>query len=390
MLDRLTNDPDSLLYFANYDELRGHVVAHHPHYPIDSYIICKQCGQVFINRYKLSCHVFNVHSGKRKNYKRPSAAASAAAASLNSNNNNNQNSNNNQHNNSMAASIDSVALRIQLARQQQKLERKYGCQLCKRAFRRVRDLQMHIQIMHKQLSEQSKQQHIQMAMKEAAENAAASAAAAAAAMAAAHAAHAAQANAAQQQNNQNNNANHFQIKNIARDLKSSFMSNTTNNNNNNNNNTMNLITIGGQQQQLNSQMSYTTIQMTTNNNTNNNNTNTLGASAINGGGNSGGGANDRTCYVCAKTLKVHDKLKSKTYARHMQVHHGLSELGQPLSLCPVCEKGFQGRQQLERHMHTHLEWVMSVNANGNGGSGATCGGDDNDTDVCVVLSFALR
>ena len=64
---------DSYLFLDSYDDLKTHMLRNHPQFDVDSYFICKQCGQVFINRYKLSCHLFNVHSGKRK--RRPTAAS---------------------------------------------------------------------------------------------------------------------------------------------------------------------------------------------------------------------------------------------------------------------------------------------------------------------------
>ena len=58
------------LFFDNYELLQQHVHAMHPKFNLDSYFICKQCGNLFQTRYKLSCHLFNVHSGKRKNRKK--------------------------------------------------------------------------------------------------------------------------------------------------------------------------------------------------------------------------------------------------------------------------------------------------------------------------------
>jgi hypothetical protein len=79
----------------------------HPNFNIDStYFMCKQCGQVFQNRYKLSCHMFNVHSGKRKNRAKKTVATktiSSITQDLNNNNNNDSNlvthlTDNNNHN----------------------------------------------------------------------------------------------------------------------------------------------------------------------------------------------------------------------------------------------------------------------------------------------------
>lgn len=68
---------DSYLFLDTYEHLKTHILLNHAKFDIDSYFICKQCGQVFINRYKLSCHLFNVHSGKRK--RRPTAASKLLA-----------------------------------------------------------------------------------------------------------------------------------------------------------------------------------------------------------------------------------------------------------------------------------------------------------------------
>jgi uncharacterized C2H2 Zn-finger protein len=45
----------------------------------------------------------------------------------------------------------------------------------------------------------------------------------------------------------------------------------------------------------------------------------------------------------------------------MQIQHGLNEKGEPLIECPVCEKSFFNKQQLERHMHTHKVWIFNTN-----------------------------
>ena len=79
----LMNNSGNFLYLDSYDELKAHVTNKHPLFNIDLYFICKQCGQVFQSRYKLSCHLFNVHSGKRKNRKR--LISSAARVFINDN-----------------------------------------------------------------------------------------------------------------------------------------------------------------------------------------------------------------------------------------------------------------------------------------------------------------
>ena len=136
---------DNLIYLNTYEELREHLLQKHPDFNPDSFIICKQCGQVFVNRYKLSCHVFNVHSGKRK----PRAKKSALASS-------------NDINKIAATASISNSKRLKKSLFIQKLnilpERKYTCIKCMRKFKRTRDLQIHIQIMHKDITEEEKQQ----------------------------------------------------------------------------------------------------------------------------------------------------------------------------------------------------------------------------------------
>ncbi len=72
---------DNYLFLDTYEHLKTHIIMNHSKFDLDSYFICKQCGQVFINRYKLSCHLFNVHSGKRK--RRPTAASKLLAKNEN-------------------------------------------------------------------------------------------------------------------------------------------------------------------------------------------------------------------------------------------------------------------------------------------------------------------
>ena len=45
----------------------------------------------------------------------------------------------------------------------------------------------------------------------------------------------------------------------------------------------------------------------------------------------------------------------------MQIQHGLNERGERLLECPVCEKSFFNKQQMQRHMHTHEIWVPVSN-----------------------------
>ena len=75
--DLVGKNMDNYLFLDTYEHLKSHVLLNHSKFDLDSYFICKQCGQVFINRYKLSCHLFNVHSGKRK--RRPTVASKLLA-----------------------------------------------------------------------------------------------------------------------------------------------------------------------------------------------------------------------------------------------------------------------------------------------------------------------
>ena len=69
---------------------------------------------------------------------------------------------------------------------------------------------------------------------------------------------------------------------------------------------------------------------------------------------------NRSCFVCNKVFKEipgTNNSANKTFVRHMQIQHGLNQFGERLVECPVCEKSFFNRQQMERHMHTHEVWV---------------------------------
>ena len=76
---------------------------------------------------------------------------------------------------------------------------------------------------------------------------------------------------------------------------------------------------------------------------------------------------EKTCPICKKVFKNNTNNSNnnsntpssfnKSFTRHMQIQHGLNEKGERLIECPVCEKCFFKRQQLERHMHTHEVWV---------------------------------
>jgi hypothetical protein len=77
---------------------------------------------------------------------------------------------------------------------------------------------------------------------------------------------------------------------------------------------------------------------------------------------------EKVCPICKKVFKNNTNplnnnnnnnasSLNKSFTRHMQIQHGLNEKGERLIECPVCEKCFFKRQQLERHMHTHEIWV---------------------------------
>lgn len=63
------NDTNNYLYFNSYSDLESHFISSHESVSIKTYCICKHCGHVFQSRYKLSSHIFNVHSGKKKSKK---------------------------------------------------------------------------------------------------------------------------------------------------------------------------------------------------------------------------------------------------------------------------------------------------------------------------------
>ena len=68
--------------------------------------------------------------------------------------------------------------------------------------------------------------------------------------------------------------------------------------------------------------------------------------------------NERMCHICNKVLK-----DSKKYQKHVQSQHGINENGERLIECPICERNFFNRQQLERHMRIHETWVDDINQN---------------------------
>ena len=73
----------------------------------------------------------------------------------------------------------------------------------------------------------------------------------------------------------------------------------------------------------------------------------------------------KVCFICNKVFKLAPSGSSglvqakanKTFVRHMQIQHGLNEKGERLVDCPVCNKWFFNRQQMERHMRTHQVWI---------------------------------
>ena len=68
-------------------------------------------------------------------------------------------------------------------------------------------------------------------------------------------------------------------------------------------------------------------------------------------------SSEKTCHVCMKVFK--DSIK---FQKHVQIQHGVNENGEPLIECPICERNFFNRQQLERHMHAHEIWVNDLNS----------------------------
>ena len=81
----------------------------------------------------------------------------------------------------------------------------------------------------------------------------------------------------------------------------------------------------------------------------------------------------RICFVCSKVFRSSGSAATalggsgvtttsnlgKTFIRHMQIQHGLTENGERLVECPVCEKNFFSQQQMQRHMYTHVVWVQA-------------------------------
>ena len=101
---------------------------------------------------------------------------------------------------------------------------------------------------------------------------------------------------------------------------------------------------------------------------------------------------EKVCLICKKVFKNSSSSSSsssanKSFIRHMQIQHGLSEKGERLIECPVCEKCFFKQQQLERHMHTHEVWVEidSTAANNANASSSSL-----DTEVVKAVKKNLK
>lgn len=157
------------LYFDSYSELNEHLVNKHTDLDVNSYFICKNCGQVFQNRYKLSCHLFNVHSGKRKSRKKQLKLAQQSSQGLF----NKASDPNSYYGPSVDSHIDSVIesvangmvaletknmINFQTIQQQQQQMQKITCVGCSKKFKRIRDINSHIRIMHKNWSKVEKEQ----------------------------------------------------------------------------------------------------------------------------------------------------------------------------------------------------------------------------------------
>lgn len=107
----------------------------------------------------------------------------------------------------------------------------------------------------------------------------------------------------------------------------------------------------------------------------------------------------RICFVCSKVFRTSSGQTSaattsmlgssvttttnlnKTFVRHMQIQHGLTENGDRLIECPVCEKNFFNQQQMQRHMHTHVVWVQCRTGDS---------GEEKDVDVLPEVVVTLK
>ncbi|RNA41658.1 gastrula zinc finger -like, partial [Brachionus plicatilis] len=268
---------DNSLFFDKYQDLVDHCSKSHPAFNMDTYFVCKTCGQVFLNRYKLSCHHFNVHSGKRKpRNKSQTFADLSQMISLDPSNSDN-----------IADIIDSVAKgqgsvdRLSSANKLRAVaesvvhERKYLCVVCARKFKRVRDLQTHVQIMHKNLTEAQKQE-----------------------------------------------------------LKAEI-------------DKTNLVMAKTRRARSRVLIDYHSANLLSTND-----------------------PSTKVCFICKKVFRaVHNHAMctapgvthtfnlAKSFQRHLQIQHGINEKGEKLIDCPVCEKSFFAKIQLERHLRTHQVWI---------------------------------
>ena len=318
ILGLLNKNTDNYLYLDSYEQLKEHAALNHPDFSMDSYFVCKQCGQVFINRYKLSCHLFNVHSGKRKRRPRVNKGDKSSAADLL------KLSAFNASLTTDGLSLDDIMSRVtssgaelqstsvkRLGKKALKLkslglpERKYLCVVCNRRFKRTRDLQIHVQIMHKSITEQQKQQ-IQV---------------------------------------------EIQKTNLLIKKPSLLLA-----------------------AQLQIQMQAASAS----------------SAPPKAEPNAASAANDtvisgKVCFICKKVFKPSSTALAnsqntsainasinKSFVRHMQIQHGLNEKGERLIECPVCEKSFFNKQQMERHMHTHEVWVELNSASAHSLEESTC------------------
>lgn len=367
----LSKNTDNSLYFDKYDDLKDHMTHSHPNFNIDYYFVCKQCGQVFLNRYKLSCHLFNVHSGKRKRRSSSSRAnkllavsGDASAAFINFGNhvqqfghqggmittqfgllqqptqtqflvNNKPSRGVNKSNTSLTSSSSTSMMMLHNGSYVTPAKflldcRKFLCVVCDRKFKRVRDLQSHVQIMHKTISDEQREQlkveidktnslivkAKSMRNKKAKEaSSSSSSSLLQPAVVQPIIQNTILDNNASMSSSKSYLLNNQQLINMGSLILSS------------NNNPVNQIQPVVQQHQQQQAMPVQFVKL---------------------------------CFICNKMFKVSDDGKTdKSFVRHMQIQHGMNEKGERLIDCPVCEKWFFNRQQMERHMRTHQVNLIS-------------------------------
>jgi hypothetical protein len=348
----LNKNTDNSLYFDKFEELREHVVKVHPSFSMDNYFVCKQCGQVFLNRYKLSCHLFNVHSGKRK---RRSVASSLlnrnkinVASFMNLSNqiqmhqqsalsgsdgaggafdlsslienatrgNSNSTTRTKSSAKKLAAqnTLSSILPGMMLMTPSGQyttpakflLEKKFPCVVCTRKFKRVRDLQSHVQIMHKKISDEQREQ-LKVDIEK-------------------------------------TNSLIAKAKSMRNKKSPAIMNNLA------------AKSFLIQQQQQLQQHEHQQQQQQASSSTSTAQSSNLQLVKV--------------CFICSKVFKMsstNQAKNDKTFMRHMQIQHGLNEKGERLIDCPVCEKWFFNRQQMERHMRTHQVWIHDPSLGGAGG-----------------------